>query len=61
MFETIHYLISGGMKGEARAVALICPLISEKMSDSEQALEAALVDVESAAKVVRLARPSHFM
>jgi diacylglycerol kinase family enzyme len=56
MFETkIHYLISGGMKGEARAVALICPLISEKMSDSEQALEAALVDVESAAKVVRLA------
>ena len=29
------------IKGEAEAVALICPLISEEMSDSEQALEAA--------------------
>jgi len=39
MFETkIQYLISGGMKGEAKAVALICPLISTQMSDSEQAL-----------------------
>ena len=30
MFEAkIQYLISGGIKGEAEAVALICPLISE--------------------------------
>ena len=61
MFETkIQYLISDDMKGEAEAVALICPLISEQMSDSEQALEAAVVDVESAAEVVRLATTAAF-
>jgi diacylglycerol kinase family enzyme len=61
MFETkIQYLISGEMRGEAEAVALICPLISEQMSDSEQALEAAVVDVESAAEVVRLATTAAF-
>ena len=61
MFETkIQYLISGEMKGEAEAVALICPLISEQLSDSEQALEAAVVDVESAAEVVRLATTAAF-
>jgi hypothetical protein len=42
MFEMkVQYLMSAGMKGEAEAVAVICPLISEKMTDSEQALEAA--------------------
>jgi diacylglycerol kinase family enzyme len=61
MFETkIRYVIAGGIKGEARAVALICPLISEQMSDSGQALEAAVVDVESAAEVVRLATTAAF-
>ena len=61
MFETkIQYLISGGMKGEAKAVAVICPLISEQMSDSEQAFEAAIIDVESAAEVVRLATTAAF-
>jgi diacylglycerol kinase family enzyme len=61
MFETkIQYLISGEMKGEAEAVALICPLISEQMSDSEQALEAAVVDVESAAEVIGLLSTATF-
>jgi diacylglycerol kinase family enzyme len=61
MFETkIQYLMSGGMKGEAKAMALICPLISEQMSDSDQALEVAVVDVESAAEVVRLATTAAF-
>ena len=61
MFETkIQYRISGEMKGEAEAVALICPLISEQMSDSEQAFEAAIIDVESAAEVVRLATTAAF-
>jgi diacylglycerol kinase family enzyme len=61
MFETkIQYHISGEMKGEAEAVALICPLISEQMSDSEQAFEAAIIDVESAAEVVRLATTAAF-
>ena len=61
MFETkVQYLISGEIKGEAEAVALICPLISEEMSDSEQALEAAVIDVESAAEVIGLATAAAF-
>jgi diacylglycerol kinase family enzyme len=61
MFETkVQYLISGKLKGEAEAVALICPLISEEMSDSEQALEAAVIDVESAAEVIGLATAAAF-
>jgi diacylglycerol kinase family enzyme len=61
MFETkVQYLISGKIKGEAEAVALICPLISEEMSDSEQALEAAVIDVESAGEVIGLATTAAF-
>ena len=61
IFETkVQYLISDKMKGEAEAVALICPLISEQMSDSEQALEAAIIDVESAAEVIGLATTAAF-
>lgn len=61
MFETkVKYFISEKIKGEAEAVALICPLISEEMSDSEQALEAAVVDVESAAEVIGLASTAAF-
>jgi diacylglycerol kinase family enzyme len=61
MFETkVQYLISGGAKGETEAVALICPLVSEEMSDSEQALEAAIIDVESAAEVIGLATIAAF-
>jgi diacylglycerol kinase family enzyme len=56
MFETkVQYLISGGAKGETEAVALVCPLISKEMSDSEQALEAAIIDIASAAEVIGLA------
>jgi len=61
MFEAkVQYLISGGAKGETEAVALICPLISEEISDSEQALEAAIIDVESAAEVIGLATTAAF-
>jgi diacylglycerol kinase family enzyme len=61
MFETkVRYLISEEIKGEAEAVALICPLMSEEMSDSEQALEAAVIDVESAAEVIVLATTAAF-
>ncbi len=61
MFETkVQYLISEEIKGEAEAVALICPLISEEMSDSEQALEVAVIDVESAAEVSGLASTAAF-
>ena len=55
MFETkVRYFISGKKKGEAEAVAVICPLISEEMSDSEQALEAAAIEVENVAEVIGL-------
>src|SRR6266699_3201087 len=57
---TVQYLISGEITGEAEAVALICPIISEEMSDSEQALEAAVIDVESAAEVIGLATAAAF-
>src|SRR4030095_4855893 len=61
MFGTkVQYFISGGMKGEAEVIALICPLISEEMSDSEQSLEAAVVDVENAAEVITLATAAAF-
>jgi diacylglycerol kinase family enzyme len=61
MLETkVKYLISEEIKGEAEAVALICPLISEEMSDSEQALEAAIIDVESAAELIGLATTAAF-
>jgi diacylglycerol kinase family enzyme len=61
MFGTkVRYLISEEMKGEAEAVLLICPLISEEMSGSEQALEAAVVEVENAAEVIRLATAAAF-
>ena len=61
MFEAkVQYLISGGAKGETEGVALICPLISEEMSDSEQALEAAIIDVKSAAEVIGLATTAAF-
>jgi diacylglycerol kinase family enzyme len=61
MFEAkVQYYISEETKGEAEAVALICPLISEEMSDSEQALEAAVIDVESAAELIGLASTAAF-
>jgi diacylglycerol kinase family enzyme len=61
MFEAkVQYLISGGATGETEGVALICPLISEEMSDSEQALEAAIIDVESAAELIGLATTAAF-
>jgi diacylglycerol kinase family enzyme len=61
MFEAkVQYYISEKTKGEAEAVALICPLISEEMSDWEQALEAAVIDLESAAEVIGLASTAAF-
>ena len=54
MFDTtIQYFISPEVSGEAEVVAIICPLVSEQMSDSEQTLEAAAIDVENAAEITR--------
>ena len=49
MFDTkIQYAISPEMSGETEILAVVCPLVSQEMSDSEQALEAAAIAVESA-------------
>jgi diacylglycerol kinase family enzyme len=61
MFDTtIQYFISPEVSGEAEVVAIICPLVSEQMSDSEQALEAAAIDVENAAELLGLATAAAF-
>ncbi len=61
MFDTkVHYFISPDLNGEAEVVAVICPLISEGMSDSEQALEAAAINVENAAELLALATAAAF-
>jgi diacylglycerol kinase family enzyme len=61
MFDTtIQYFISPEVNGEAEVVAVICPLVSDQMSDSEQALEAAAIDVDNAAELLGLATAAAF-
>jgi diacylglycerol kinase family enzyme len=61
MFDTkIQYAISPEMSGETEILAVVCPLVSQEMSDSEQALEAATLDVESAAELLGLATAAAF-
>lgn len=61
MFDTtIQYFISPEVSGEAEVVAVICPLVSEQMSDSEQALEAAAIDVRNAIELLGLATAAAF-
>jgi diacylglycerol kinase family enzyme len=61
MFDTkIRYSISPEKRGEAEVVAVICPLVSEKMSDSEQALEAAAINMGSAAELLGFATAAAF-
>ncbi len=56
MFDTkVQYFISSETNGEAEVVAVICPLISEQMAESEQALEAALINVENAVELIGFA------
>ena len=61
MFDTtMQYFISPEVSGEAEVVAVICPLVSEQMSDLEQALEAAAIDVENATELLGLATAAAF-
>ena len=61
MFDTaIQYFISPELSGEAEVVAVICPLVSEQLSDSEQTLEAAAIDVENATELLGLATAAAF-
>ncbi len=56
----VQYSISPEINGEAEVVAVICPLVSETMSDSEQSLEAAAINVENAAELLGLATAAAF-
>jgi diacylglycerol kinase family enzyme len=61
MFDTtIQYFISPAVNGEAEVVAVICPLVSEQLSESEQTLEAAAIDVENASELIGLATAAAF-
>jgi len=61
MFDTnIQYFISQKVSGEAEVVAVICPLVSEQLSKSEQTLEAAAIDVENATELLGLATAAAF-
>jgi diacylglycerol kinase family enzyme len=61
MFDTkIQYFISPENTGEAEILTVICPLISQEMSDSEQALEAAVINVENGAQLIGLATVAAF-
>jgi diacylglycerol kinase family enzyme len=58
--EKIQYSISSETTGEAEVVAIICPLVSQEMSGSEQALEAAAIDVQNATELLGLATAAAF-
>jgi diacylglycerol kinase family enzyme len=57
---TVEYFISQEVSGKAEVVAVICPLVSEQMSGSEQTLEAAAINVENAAELLGLATAAAF-
>ncbi|MES2931216.1 MAG: diacylglycerol kinase family protein [Patescibacteria group bacterium] len=56
----IRYSFSKAESGETDAVSVICPLISDIMEDTEQSLEAAVIDVENAGGVLELASAAAF-
>ena len=61
MFDTkIQYAISPEMSSETEILAVVLRWYREEMSDSQQALEAAAIDVESAPELVRLATAAAF-
>ena len=55
-----QYSISPEINGQAEVIAVICPLISEEMAESEQAFEAAVIDVENASELIGLASVAAF-
>ena len=56
----ITYSFSETESGEAEAISIICPLISDVMEDTEQFLEAAVIEVPSAGDVLELASAAAF-
>ena len=61
MFDRkFQYSISSKTSGEAEVLAMICPLVLGEMSDAEQALEAAAIDLENATQPLGLATAAAF-
>jgi diacylglycerol kinase family enzyme len=56
----ITYVFSDKTRGEADALSIICPLISDALKDTERALEAAAIDVKDAGGVLELASAGAF-
>ena len=58
--NNVTYEFTDKNKGEAAAVTVICPLISEVLPNTERSLEAAVIQVENAGEVLGLASTAAF-
>lgn len=56
----ISYSFAGGGEGEAGALAVVCPLISDEMENTEASFEAAVIDVENVGEVLGLVSSAAF-
>jgi diacylglycerol kinase family enzyme len=50
----LSYELGDSVRGSAEAVAVICPMVSRSLAEEERTLEAAALDPETAAAVIRL-------
>lgn len=50
----LRYAIDSGPPGKAEALTFLCPLASKALDDSEQRLEAAVIDARNLAEVARI-------
>ena len=53
--EALSYRLGDELTGKAEAVAVICPLVSHAMDETERSLEAAALDPSTAGSIFRLA------
>ena len=53
--EALSYRLGDELTGKAEAVAIICPLVSHAMDETEGSLEAAALDPSTAGSIFRLA------
>lgn len=56
----LRYQMGDTLRGEAEAVAVICPLVSRSLTQNDQVLEAVALDPETASEAFRLALHAMF-
>ena len=56
----VRYSFGNNQTGEAEAIAVTCPLVSDALEDTERSFEAAAISVENAAEVLGLASAAAF-